>query len=115
MLFTKRTVTVLTAVLLAAGLASGCVAPSRDMMVRALTPPGQSGKVFGFVSTGYNIGGIVSPLIFGFILDHGEPEAIFLTVSAVAAATILTVTLTGQSSRRTPAARTVSSSGAGPA
>lgn len=82
------------------GFAAGCVAPSRDMMVRALTPPGQSGKVFGFVSTGYNIGGIVAPPVFGLILDQGNPDAVFWTVGAVAVATILTVTVTGRSTRR---------------
>ena len=85
-----------------AGLASGCVAPSRDMMVRALTPPGQSGKVFGFVSTGYNIGGVVAPPMFGLVLDHAAPAHVFAAVGALALLTIATVLLTGQSSRRTP-------------
>jgi len=89
----------------AAGLASGCVAPSRDMMVRALTPPGQSGKVFGFVSTGFNIGGVLAPPMFGVILDLGRPDAVFWAVGALALATILTVAITGRSTRRgtTPA------------
>ena len=96
---------VVTGVLFAlAGLASGCVAPSRDMMVRALTPPGQSGKVFGFVSTGYNIGGIVAPPLFGLILDMGQPSVVFWAVGLLALATVFTVLLTGQSSRRRPAA-----------
>lgn len=92
---------VVTGVLFAlAGLASGCVAPSRDMMVRALTPPGQSGKVFGFVSTGYNIGGIVAPPMFGLILDLGQPAFVFWAVGLLSLATVFTVLLTGQSSRR---------------
>ena len=52
--------------------------PSRDMIVREVTPPGSFGKVFGFVTTGFNIGGIVSPLIFGAIMDHGSPRLVFL-------------------------------------
>ena len=48
-----------------AGLANGLVAPSRDMMIRSVTPPGEMGKVFGFVSVGYNIGGVVAPVMFG--------------------------------------------------
>jgi MFS family permease len=92
---------IVTGVLFAlAGLASGCVAPSRDMMVRALTPPGQSGKVFGFVSTGYNIGGIVAPPLFGLILDLGQPSFVFWAVGMLSLATVFTVLLTGQSSRR---------------
>ena len=53
-----------------AGFLSGLTMPSRDMIVRAVTPPGAYGRVFGFVSTGFNIGGIVSPLIFGQLLDR---------------------------------------------
>jgi len=82
-----------------AGLASGCVAPSRDMMVRALTPPGQSGKVFGFVSTGYNIGGIIAPPMFGLILDHAHPSGVFWAVGVLSLATVFTVMLTGRSTR----------------
>ena len=47
------------------------------MIVRDVTPPGSFGKVFGFVTTGFNIGGIVSPLIFGAIMDHGSPRLVF--------------------------------------
>ena len=60
-----------------AGLCSGMVMPSRDMIVREVTPPGSFGKVFAFVTTGYHIAGIVAPLVFGALLDHGEPRAIF--------------------------------------
>jgi len=78
-------------VLSVAGFFSGIVMPSRDMIVRDVTPPGAYGRVFGFVSTGFNIGGIVSPLIFGQLLDHGYPAAIFFGVAACALASISTV------------------------
>jgi FSR family fosmidomycin resistance protein-like MFS transporter len=91
---------VVTGVLFAiAGLATGSVAPSRDMMVRALTPPGQSGKVFGFVSTGYNIGGVIAPPLFGLILDHASAGMVFWAVGVFALLTVFTVLLTGQSTR----------------
>ncbi len=83
-----------------AGLFGGMVAPSRDMMIRSVTPPGEMGKVFGFVSTGFNIGGMVAPLIFGYILDNAEPRAVFWTVGAVAIATVATVLYTGRQGRR---------------
>jgi len=60
-----------------AGFLSGAIMPSRDMMVRAATPPGASGRVFGIVTTGFNIGGTVGPLLGGWILDHGAPRWIF--------------------------------------
>ena len=40
------------------GFCTGVIMPSRDMIVREVTPPGSFGKVFGFVTTGFNIGGI---------------------------------------------------------
>jgi FSR family fosmidomycin resistance protein-like MFS transporter len=56
-----------------------------------VTPPGSFGKVFGFVTTGFNIGGIVSPLLFGAVMDHGSPRLVFLLVAACALLAIATV------------------------
>ena len=81
----------LIAAMSAAGLCTGIIMPSRDMIVREVTPPGSFGKVFGFVTTGFNIGGIVSPLIFGAIMDHGSPRLVFLAVAAFSLIAILTV------------------------
>ena len=85
-----------------AGFFSGLTMPSRDMIVRAVTPPGAYGRVFGFVSTGFNIGGIVSPLIFGQLLDQGYPRAIFFCVAGCALISIATVAI--NTSRKTAAA-----------
>jgi MFS family permease len=74
------------------GFFSGIIMPSRDMIVREVTPPGSFGKVFGFVTTGFNIGGIISPLIFGAIMDHGSPRFVFLAVAAFSLVAIITVT-----------------------
>jgi len=85
-----------------AGLFNGLVAPSRDMMIRAVTPPGEMGKVFGFVSIGYNIGGIVGPVMFGYLLDHADPGLLFWAVGAISLTTVATVLVTGRQSRATP-------------
>jgi FSR family fosmidomycin resistance protein-like MFS transporter len=82
-----------------AGFFSGLTMPSRDMIVRAVTPAGAYGRVFGFVSTGFNIGGIVAPLIFGQLLDHGYPRAIFFCVAGCALISIATVAI--NTSRKT--------------
>ena len=74
-----------------AGFFSGVIMPSRDMIVREVTPPGAFGKVFGFVTTGFNIGGIIAPLAFGAIMDHGSPRFVFLTVAACTLVAIATV------------------------
>jgi FSR family fosmidomycin resistance protein-like MFS transporter len=81
----------LVAVMTVFGFFFGFISPSRDMIVREVTPPGSFGKVFGFVTTGFNVGGIVSPVIFGAIMDAGHPRQVFLVVAASALAAILTV------------------------
>ncbi len=81
----------LIAAMTAAGFFSGVIMPSRDMIVREVTPPGSFGKVFGFVTTGFNIGGIIAPLLFGAIMDHGSPRLVFLTVAACTLLAIMTV------------------------
>lgn len=60
-----------------AGFLSGMIAPSRDMLVRAASPPGAFGRVFGIVTTGFNIGGTIGPMIGGWIMDHNLPRWVF--------------------------------------
>jgi len=61
-----------------AGFMSGLTAPSRDLLVRSVTPDSSIGTVFGFVSTGLNIGGIFAPIMYGWILDFNNPSSVFL-------------------------------------
>lgn len=67
----------LTALLTIAGFLSGAIAPSRDMMVRNAAPAGAAGRAFGLVSTGFNVAGIISPLLFGWIMDQSMPHWVF--------------------------------------
>ena len=60
-----------------AGFLGGVIAPSRDMLVRNAAPPGAAGRTFGIVSTGFNLGGIISPLLFGWIMDQSAPRWVF--------------------------------------
>jgi MFS family permease len=75
-----------------AGFLFGATMPPRDMLVREVTPPGAFGKVFGFVTTGFNIGGVFAPLIFGALMDHGAPRGVFLLVAAASLLSIATLT-----------------------
>ncbi len=59
----------------------GAIRPARDMMVRAATPPGGMGKAFGFVSTGISIGGAAAPVLFGWLVDQGNPEWVFYSIA----------------------------------
>lgn len=67
----------LIAAMMLAGFLSGVIAPSRDMLVRNAAPAGAAGRAFGIVSTGFNLGGIVSPLLFGWIMDQSAPHWVF--------------------------------------
>jgi MFS family permease len=73
------------------GLFGGMATPSRDMLVRAVTPPGAFGRVFGFVSSGFNIGAMVAPVIYGTMMDRGEPRAVFVFSAACCVLCIGTV------------------------
>ena len=68
---------VLVAAMGLAGLLSGMIMPSRDMLVRAAAPPGAVGRAFGIVTTGFSIGGTVGPMLFGWIMDRGAPRWVF--------------------------------------
>jgi MFS family permease len=62
------------------------------MLVRAAAPPGAIGRTFGVVTAGFNIAGMVGPLLFGFIMDHGMPQWVFgasVIIMAVTAALAL--------------------------
>jgi len=74
-----------------AGFCAGMVMPSRDMIVRSVTPPGAFGKVFAFVTNGFNVAGIIAPLLFGALLDHGEPRAMFYIIAAFTVLSIIAV------------------------
>jgi len=77
----------------AAGFFTGLTMPSRDMIVRSVTPHGAYGLVFGFVSSGFNIAGIVSPTIFGLLLDHGHVREMFFFMAICALLAIGTVAI----------------------
>ncbi len=74
-----------------AGFASGMVAPSRDLIVRASTPKGAEGRVFGFVYSGLDVGSFAMPVFYGWMLDHAMPQAVFYVVFAFTAGAIATV------------------------
>jgi MFS transporter, FSR family, fosmidomycin resistance protein len=81
------------------GFCAGITYPSRDMLVRAVTPPGAFGRVFGFVSTGFNIGASIAPIMYGMLMDRNEPRAIFFVSAAISLLCVSTVTF-GLSGRK---------------
>jgi MFS family permease len=86
--------------MIAAGFLSGMIAPSRDMMVRAAAPPGAAGRTFGIVTTGFNIGGAVGPMLCGWIMDNGAPRWIFYSSAVFMTLTVVLALHTDWRSRR---------------
>jgi MFS family permease len=95
----------LTTAMASAGFLGGVIAPSRDMLVRNTAPPGAAGRAFGIVSTGFNIGGIISPLLFGWIMDQNLPHWVFGASVIFMVLTVLLALVTDKDPR---AARQVS-------
>ena len=76
------------------GFAMGSTGPSRDLIVRNATPKGASGRVYGFVYSGLDLGAMLGPVWFGLMLDRGLSRQMFFVVSlllVVAVATVLQV------------------------
>jgi MFS family permease len=73
------------------GFALGVTGPSRDLIVRGATPEGATGRVYGFVYSGLDVGGTLGPVLFGFMLDHALAREMFFAVAACLALAIATV------------------------
>jgi MFS family permease len=93
---------VLTSAMGIAGFLGGVIAPSRDMLVRNAAPSGAAGRAFGIVSTGFNFSGIISPLLYGWIMDQNMPHWVF---GASVAFMLMTVLLALVTDRKQAAAK----------
>lgn len=70
---------VLVIVFVIAGALNGTLLPVRDLLVRALAPKEQLGTLYGFTSSGLSLGNAITPLIYGWLMDNGNPRWIFYT------------------------------------
>jgi len=86
----------------AAGLAFGCSRTPRDVMLKDAAPPGQIGKVFGFVSSGLPLGSAITPVPFGMLIDRGHPELVLVLVAAILLASLLCMGSAKASARAAP-------------
>ncbi|MGA9867419.1 MAG: MFS transporter [Acetobacteraceae bacterium] len=87
-------------VMFAAGLALGTTRTPRDLMVKEAAPPGQIGKVFGFVSAGLPLGGALTPAPCGWLIDRGHPELVLVLVAVFLLLGLLCCGAARSSSRR---------------
>ncbi len=78
------------------GFAMGVAMPSRDLIVKRATPAGATGRVFGFVYSGLDIGGTITPVLFGTFMDLGRPHWLYHTVALLIFAAICSVLVVRQ-------------------
>ena len=71
------------AVLFVTGHLIGASRTPRDVMVKDAAPPGQIGKVFGFVSAGLALGGAIMPVPYGMLIDAGKPHLVLTLVAGL--------------------------------
>jgi MFS family permease len=84
----------------AAGFGFGMMGPSRDIIVRKIAPEHARGKVYGFVYSGLDVGGLVGPLVFGWFLDTGRPAWVFTGAAVIMLLAIPTVLGVGRRAAR---------------
>jgi len=73
-----------------AGLLTGLTTPSRDMLVRAASPANATGRIFGFVYSGLDVGSALAPISIGVMLDYGEASALPWAIAIVLVLAIAT-------------------------
>jgi MFS family permease len=76
------------AALFFAGFMIGSIMPARDLAVRAIAPAGGIGKAFGYVSSGFSVGGTIGPLFFGTVMDLHLPQLVFFVSAGMMIVTI---------------------------
>ena len=60
-----------------AGIGTGLAGPSRDMLIKRAAPPGATGRVYGTVYSGLDLGFCLAAPVVGFMLDHHMNNAVF--------------------------------------
>ncbi|MCY1557669.1 hypothetical protein D9M68_945390 [compost metagenome] len=85
----------------AMGFASGLAGPSRDLIVKRSTPENSTGRVYGVVYSGLDIGQAVAPLFFGALMDHGNFRGVWLGL-VVMQAVLIASAFNVRRARRTP-------------
>jgi MFS transporter, FSR family, fosmidomycin resistance protein len=90
-----------------AGVGYGLAGPSRDMLIKRAAPPGATGRVYGTVYSGLDVGFAIAAPIFGALLDGGWPAGVFHGAAVSLALGVAAAALIGlrvaATARRVPA------------
>jgi MFS family permease len=74
------------------GLCLGGSRTPRDIMLKDAAPPGEIGKVFGFISASLPLGSALVPVPFGYLIDHGHAELVLIAAAVLTLASLLFMT-----------------------
>jgi MFS transporter, FSR family, fosmidomycin resistance protein len=82
------------------GFGAGIAGPSRDLLVRAASPRGATGRVYGVVYSGLDVGMSIAPLLFGAMMDQGHPGWVFAAIGVFQVMALFTALGLGGSAYR---------------
>jgi MFS transporter, FSR family, fosmidomycin resistance protein len=83
------------ALVVLSGLGPGLAGPSRDMLIKRAAPPGATGRVYGTVYSGLDVGFAMAAPVFGWMLDHGHAASIFSGAGLALLAGVASAALVG--------------------
>jgi MFS family permease len=96
-----------------AGFGTGLAGPSRDMLIKRAAPPGATGRVYGTVYSGLDVGFALAAPVFGWLLDNGRPNAVFAGAAVLLMLGVASATMVAMATRaRAPVANPNASTGA---
>jgi MFS transporter, FSR family, fosmidomycin resistance protein len=84
----------------AIGFGAGIAGPSRDLLIRAAAPKNATGRVYGVVYSGLDIGLASGPALFGALMDAGHPSWVFVGIGIFQCLAILTAVSVGSNTAR---------------
>ncbi len=84
----------MVAAMVLGGLLYGISSPSRDIIVKQASTANSTGVAFGFTATGLSIGSTMGPVAFGWVMDLGRPDLVFVGVAALMALAVAAILLT---------------------
>jgi len=88
----------------AMGFGAGIAGPSRDLIVKRASPPNATGRVYGVVYSGLDIGQAIAPLLFGTLMDRHQPKLVWLGIAIVQGVLIVNAFKVRKARRTSPQA-----------
>ncbi|MGH8166612.1 MAG: MFS transporter, partial [Woeseiaceae bacterium] len=96
-----------------AGFGVGLAGPSRDMLIKRAAPPRATGRVYGTVYSGLDLGFALAAPVFGALLDAGSPSTVFYGAALALAIGVASASFVGAGVSRARREVRVELSGAG--